>query len=305
MTTPADICNQALDAIGRGADIVIGDIEEGTREAKVLLRAYGQCLRQLLRTANWDFARKTAPLVLLADATGATQNVGNIISAPGWTYEYAYPIDCMRVRFVPFNGLVQPAIPANNIQLSQPIEDPQLISPCLWGPRLISAPFLVATDYNYPPDPSQQYYEVQGVSQQGRTVILSNVKDAVCIYTAFLSAPSVWDSLFRAAFVSYLASEIAIALTVDASGRSDIKTGMMMSDRMIAICKEKIMKARIADGNEGIASTDHLPDFMRLRISGNGLEGGHWSNQAGVLYGGGCGGDGGFDSIFFCNGSVY
>jgi hypothetical protein len=90
MDTPASIANQALDAIGRGGDIVIGDLTEGTREAKVILRAYSQCLRQLLRSANWDFARKQAPLVLLADQTGQTPNVGTIVSATNWLYEYAY-----------------------------------------------------------------------------------------------------------------------------------------------------------------------------------------------------------------------
>ena len=76
---PTDIMNQALDAMGW--ETTIGDAEEGSREARVLLRAYRECLRQMLRGAHWDWARKTAPLTLLADATGQTQNVGTIVKA--------------------------------------------------------------------------------------------------------------------------------------------------------------------------------------------------------------------------------
>lgn len=306
MTTPADIANQALDAIGRGGDIVIGNLQDGTREAKVILRAYSQCLRQLLRSANWDFARKQAPLVLLADATGQTQNVGTIVSAQNWIYEYAYPIDCMKVRFIPFNGLLTPAIPAVNIQLPQPNQISSTLT--LVGQSMYPSSFLVGTDYNYPPDPAQMYDEIQGVSQQGRTVIFTNVKEAHVVYTAFMSAPSVWDSLFRAAFVTYLASEIAISLTVDGTGKTDLKVGMAIADRLIPKVKEKILQARIADGNEGLSSTDHLPDFMRMRNTGNGMAGA-WAGNDGILSGGGWPnggyGFGGWDSCCFADGSVY
>ena len=96
--TPADVANEAL--LACGYDFVIGDLQEGTRPAQMLLQKYGQCLRQLTRAANWNFCRRQAPLLSLADATGTTQNVGtNVI--PPWTYEYAYPIDAARIRFVP------------------------------------------------------------------------------------------------------------------------------------------------------------------------------------------------------------
>lgn len=314
MATPADIANQALDAIGRGGDIVIGDLTEGTREAKVILRAYSQCLRQLLRSANWDFARKQAPLVLLADQTGQTPTAGNLVSAQNYIYEYAYPIDCMRVTAVVYNGLVQPAIPPNNIQLSQPDQLSSTINPSFYGVGLRPARFKVGTDYNYPPDPSLMYEDIQGVSQQGRTVIFTNVKDAQIVYTALMTSPSVWDSLFRAAFVSYLASEIAISLTVGPDKKSDIKTGMAIANRLIPIVKKKISEARIADGNEGMTSTDHIPDWIRTRNNGSG-RGGFWTGQAGVLtsggdwgsgdggWGGGYGG--GWDSCSFSDGSSF
>lgn len=155
------------------------------------------------------------------------------------------------------------------------------------------------------------YKDIQGIGQQGRTVIYTNVKDACAIYTAFLSEPSLWDSLFRAALVAYLASEVALSLTVDLNGKTDLRMGMAIAERQIRIVKQKITEARIADGNEGLSSTDHLPDFMRVRIVGNGIAGG-FGGQSGVLCGGGFDGgyQGGFgssgwDQIFFCNGSVF
>jgi len=299
MTTPATIANQALDAIGIGADIEIGDLEEGTREAKVCLRAYGKCLRQLLRGANWDFARKTAPLVLLADASGQTQNVGNMVPIP-WIYEYSYPIDCMKMRFIPFNGYLNPPIPGNNIQIPPPTTAPGANLPSLIGTRLVPAPFLVATDYNYPPDPSLQYQEVQGQGQQGRTVILTNMQNAQAIYTAFISEPSLWDALFRGAFVSYLASEVALSLS------KDIKIGMAIRGEQIKIVKAKLDAARIADGNEGTSSTDHLPDFMRVRSWGTAYGGGAVGPGGIGFWGGyGDGWGGGWDVVGFSDGSVY
>jgi hypothetical protein len=107
---PADIVNQALDSLG--IETWIGDLEEGTREARAALRWYGPTLRQLLRAANWNFARKQARLTLLNDRTGQTTQrqiangwpvtVGTGTQAMGpWIYEYEWPIDAMRARFVP------------------------------------------------------------------------------------------------------------------------------------------------------------------------------------------------------------
>lgn len=312
MATPADIANQVLDEIGRGGDIVIGDLTEGTREAKVILRHYGTCLRQMHRSAPWDFARKQAPLVLLADRTGQTPNVGTIVSAQNWVYEYAYPIDCMRVTAVLRNQLVQPAIPPENIQLPQPDQISSTITPLGFG--LYPARFKVGTDYNYPPDPGQMYEDIQGVSQQGRTVIFTNVREAQIVYTALMTSPSVWDPLFRNAFVLYLAMKVAKALTVDANGRADIKTGMAIANSLIPQVKKAVSEARIADGNEGFTSTDHIPDWMKVRNTGHGYGVGS-TGQSGLFvsgadwgWGGGWGGGdwgGGYGFLSFSDGSSF
>lgn len=285
MNLPADIANQALDAVG--ADIVVGDIEEGTREAQILLRAYSQCLRQLLRSAHWNFARKQAPLVLLAQQDGLNPNVESKVIAP-WAYEYQYPIDCMKARFVPWSPNVTPPVPSGNIQ--PPNGNLPIVSglgqPALSNIRLRPARWLEAMDFNYPPPAGAITWDVQGVSPQGRTVICTNVKDAHLVYTALMNYPSNWDPQFRGAFVAYLASEIALPVW----SKKDKKFGLEVRKEQIAIAGAKIMQARMTDGNEGWFSSDIQVDWMRFRNSGGGGYGGQGgfgdSGGPGIFFGG-------------------
>lgn len=258
---PADIINQALDAIG--SEVTIGNPEEGGREAQVCLRAYGECVRQLLRSAHWDFARKQAPLTLLADATGQTPGVGNIVPYP-WTYSYAYPTDCLKVRFIPYsNYSSNTGTPNGNIvppDAAAPLFP--VISP-VNNCRLIPAPFVITTDFNNINTSLQNdWWNQQGTSPAGKTVILTNVAIAYCVYTALIMYPNMWDTQFRAAVVAYLASEIALPLS------KDKKFGLTARNAQIAIAKDKILHARMTDGNEGWYSTDHVPDFIRIRNAG-------------------------------------
>jgi hypothetical protein len=296
MNLPTDVANQALDAIG--SEIVLGDIEDGTREASVLLRAYRNCLMQLLRAANWDFARRTAPLSLLADATGQTPNVGTIVPVP-WTYEYQYPIDCAKLRFVPYNQPgTQSPIPPGNIQISTAPQTTGTQQPPLFGQRLIPAPFVISQDNNYPPPAGTINWEVQGVSPQGRTVILTNVQNAHAVYTSIVLYPSVWDPLFRNAMVAYLASEVTLALT------KDKRLGLTLRAQQIQIAKEKLREARAVDGNEGWYSSDIRVDWMAARNTG----GAWWNSTLGPGFGPGTGGGwwgGGFNSLSFSDGSAY
>src|ERR1700749_4046 len=236
--TPAGVANQALDAI-MWPDNRLGDLEEGTAEAQVCLRAYGECLKQLLRAAPWDFARKQAPLTLLADASGNTPLVGTIVPQ-GWIYEYTYPVDCAKMRFIPANFANLAAnIPSSNIEISPVPPIPGLAQQPI-GMRGRPTRFLVASDFNYPIPAGPQPWDVPGVSPQGRTVILSNVREAQAVYTAQMDYSSVWDSLFRSAFVAYLASEIAGPIWA----KKDVKTGMAMRDHQIPIVTMKVKEAR-------------------------------------------------------------
>jgi hypothetical protein len=296
---PQDIANRALDSAG--VPFTIGDLEEGTREAQILLRSYGECLRQLLRGANWNFARKTAPMTLLGDATGQTPNVGNKVIVP-WLYCYALPIDAMKVRFIPWNGPgLLPPVPPTNIQTPQvPLYTGENPSPQT-GQRLRPARFTIATDFNYPPPPGQITWEVQGVSPESRTVVLTNVKEALCVYTALTLYPSVWDALFREAMVAYLAAQCCLAL------HKDKKLALAVRPALIQNVKEKLSEARRVDGDEMWASTDIPVDWMSARRSGGYGGYGGWGGAGAWGAGfGECGVLGyGWDSVGFCDGSAY
>lgn len=295
MTIPSDIAQQALDAAG--IEYTLGDISDGTRPAQVLLRAYSPGLKQLLRAARWDFARKESPLVLLADVTGNTPNVGTMVPNP-WTYSYALPIDAVQVRFVPANWAGQnPGVPTGNIVPPDPTAPlmTNLTAPPLNGQRIIPAKFVIGTDYNnLPPQPG---YETPGISPSGRTAIFTNVQYAQVVYTCNSVYPSIWDDLFRAAFVSWLAAEIALPLS------KDKKFGLTLRAENIKIAKDKILQARIADGNSGNYSSDISVDWMRARGSGGsggyGLYGGY--GGVGIGDGWGCG----YGSISFADGSSF
>jgi hypothetical protein len=294
MDLPTDVAQQAIDACG--SDYLLGDLEDGSRPAQILLRAYTQCLPQLLRGANWDFARKQTNLTLIADATGQTVGVGNVVPVP-WIYEYAYPTDCVKARFIPWNPLQTSPIPPGNIVPPGPPAPPTTGAPVLVGNRIRPARFVIATDPTaaYLPTPPVPYDQA-GISPQGQTVVLTNVQNAVLIYTALMQYPSVWDSLFRAALVSYIASEIALPLA------QDKKFGLAMRAQNIAVAKAKIEQARIRDGNEGFYSSDIRVDWMATRRTGGY---GGWGSQMGNDGNGPAVGWGGWDSCGFADGSAY
>lgn len=286
MYLPTDIANLALDAIG--SPTVLGDIEDGTREAQICLRSYRECLMQLLRGAHWQFARKDAPMQLLADATGQTDGVGALV-VPPWIYEYAYPTDCVAVRFIPFRPFGDPA-PAGNIAIATtPIATALAVNPAA-GHRLRPARFLIARDYNYPPLPGQITWEVQGLSPEGRTVVLTNVPNARAVYTSLVRYPSEWDALFRAAMVAYLASAICMSL---AKNRQE---GMALRRDQIAIVKQKLEAARLADGNETWSTTDRTAEWIAFRNSGGGFGWRHGEDDGGFC---------GWSSVNFADGSAY
>lgn len=297
MNLPADVANQALDAAG--IEFTIGDLEEGTRPAQVMLRSYGQCLRQLLRAAHWDFARVQTPLVLLGDATGNTANVGRHVQSP-WIYAYQYPIDCMKLRFIPWNYDQNPGTPQGNIAI--PTNIPLTTAtglPNSVGRSLRPSRFLIGNDPNYPSPAGTVFWETQGQSPVGSTVIMSNVQQAVGVYTRFLPYPSNWDPLFRAAMVAFLASEISLPLSkMSVVGA---KQALMLRKENMEIAKAKIKAARVTDGNEGFYSSDIKVDWMQSRRVGG------WGNGRGGWGGGdesGCYFNS-WDACGFGDGSAY
>ncbi len=284
----SDIAQEALDAAG--LDITLSDIEDGTRAGQILSRKYRPCLAALLRAAHWRFARSQQPMVCLGDVAGILSPSTWVIQP--WYYEYALPNDCVQAIFVPYNPPTNLPTPQGNIAIPQaPLFSGFPGASVLPGVGLIPARFLMARDVNYPPTEGQQWWEIQGLSPQGRTVVLCNVPNAQIVYTSLVLYPSEWDPEFREAMVAYLASEICFSL------HKDKRLGLAVRAQQIAIAKEKINQARVASANEGWNTTDHIPDWIQAR----------WSGRSGLLGSNSLGGDigimwNGWNSIGFSDG---
>lgn len=308
---PAGIVNRAFDLIGR-SDLALGELAEGTDGARVALRAYLPALKQLLRAAPWVFARKMAPLTLLADATGQTPNVYTVVQAP-YSYAYELPIDCLKARFLPWNS--------NPVQPNPPLMT-NLSQPPLTSIRLQPAPFLVSLDYNYPVvigqpatwDQVPEWWNTSGEGPVQRTVILTNVPPQTqtdqptiypsLVYTCLVVYPSQWDSLFEEAFVNFLSQKLAMALI------EDKRHAVTVRNQCIQVTKDIVSEARAASGNETgyPITTTREASWIKFRNVGGGSSGfGTWGmgglgpsgwQGAGCLYSG-------FDSLSFDGGAVY
>ena len=255
LTPAADIVNQAVDLLGEPGKL-IGDINDGTNVSEAARRYYGQGLRQLLRTAHWDFARKRAKLTLLGDATGQSQlPVIQEVECP-WTYAYEWPIDAVMGRWMPWNPTNSSGVPLTTgvSNLTQ------------YG--MMPGRFLVSSSNLYPVEignPSwEQLPDLQrtlGVGPINRKIILTDCFCAHFVYTRLVTTIEEWDSLFRQAFVTMMALAIA-PVAID-----DPKLRIAERDRLVPVLKNAVADARVANGNESgfPQSTDHLPNWITAR----------------------------------------
>jgi hypothetical protein len=91
-------------------------------------------------------------------------------------------------------------------------------------------------------------------------VILTNQSQAQALYTINQPNPVIWDSQFQAAMVAALGAYLVPALNM---ALPLMNMSMQAAERLIA-------QARVSDGNEGVTSMDHVPDWMRARAGGSG-----------------------------------
>lgn len=242
-TAPDDIVNRALDYLGIED---IAEMSEGTQAARAAIRHYGPSVRDLLRAAPWTFARKARALDLMYDAGAlltpeeAAGLAGHQVPPP-WRYEYQYPQDCVRVRYLPA------AVP---------------------GPPDMTPPPMTGLPYDVPV-PGQRAAPFVVGNDQEITVILTDVRGAWLVYTAAIFNPQLWDALFMSALVPLLAGRLAMALVPDK------KLALQLRAQASGEAAIALNNARVADGNEGMTSQDHLPDFMRIRgVGGHSVYGG-------------------------------
>jgi hypothetical protein len=86
-------------------------------------------------------------------------------------------------------------------------------------------------------------------------VILSNIENALIIYTTVVDNPNLWDDEFSEAFVFMLASHLVGALV----GDKQMDKALWEKANMLAVT------ARAVDGNEQPVSPQHTPDWIRVR----------------------------------------
>lgn len=299
LQSPAFIVNEALDILGQSGKI-IGDITDGTPVAEAARRIYGQGLRQLLRTALWDFARRRVKLDLLGDATGNTPlPVSPFVETP-WTYAYAWPTDAVMGRWMPWMPTTAQPVNTSGIPLTTGVSV---------APQYQNMPgrFLVASSDQYPIEVGEVDWEqmpdlqrTEGLGPINRKIILTDCANADFVYTRLVTVIEEWDSLFRNAFVTM------IALAIAPTALEDPKERMAEVARLTPTLKNAIDNARVANGNEtGFPqSVDFEASFIRARNWGRwGAFGEGFAGTVGDGFGV-FGGGGSFDSLAWM-GSVY
>ena len=86
-------------------------------------------------------------------------------------------------------------------------------------------------------------------------MVLTNVPYAIGVYTSRVIDPTLWDPQFVDAIVMTLGAWTAQPIT----GSSALVK--QCADAAVGL----VMAARISDGDEGPQSSDHIPDWIRIR----------------------------------------
>lgn len=245
MPSLLEIYNRALAEVGTRT--TVASQTEPSAEARQCNIAYPGVRDQLLRAANWNFARKTATLALLKAAPGTPENPNipanpvwsNVYPPPPWLYEYAYPSDCIRmVKIIPQwqsnTGIVPPVFPQSTS------------TPIWWATPGVK--FAIQSDEN---DQNQPY-----------TMCVTNAQQAIACYTREITQTEIYDPSFTEALVAALAGRLAISLTGN----------LQLAKMKYQIANDAIMEARRTDGDEGLTVDDRTPDW----ISGRGYIWNNW-----------------------------
>lgn len=236
-----NIANRSLLAIGARTYISSLSPSDGSVEANAVSTLWDSTFEQLGRAAHWNCLGRQVTLSLLLAASGTPENPnGTTIGTPPtpWLYAYTYPSDCLDLRYIvpsypTSTGDTTPATTINN-------------SAGTWLPNGGQITYLVHT--------------VLDVNNAPITVILTNQSQAQAVYTVNQPNPAGWDSLFTQAMVASLGAFLVPALSLNIS----------LMDRCVKQAEAAIAIARAADGNEGVTSMDHLPDWIQARSGGGG-----------------------------------
>jgi hypothetical protein len=242
MTSPVDVANLALDQAGARFLITSLSPPLPAPNADLVARNYQPRIDALFRSAHWNCARRQVALTVLRAAAGTPENPdGTALPLPPvpYLYEYAYPADCLLARYL----LANP--PAGGSSSALPILAGGTTLPPLAFPNP-GYKFTVAIDSD-PAQPNNPAAQIK--------VILTDLQFAQLVYTGRIVNPDLWDPHFFTGAVSTLAAWLI----------TPIKDNSERLKSAIAIASGVILQARVSDGNEGVTTVDHLPDFMAVR----------------------------------------
>ncbi len=240
MTTQIDVCNRALLSIGARAQISSINPSDGSTEANACSVLFAPTFEALGRSAHWNCLRKQVTLTLLKAAEGTPENpLGTTLPQPAtpWLYGYLLPSDCLQMRFI------VPSLPAGAATTGGAVADTTYnnVAPTWLGVNGGQIPFQISYDTDTSGNPI--------------VVILSNQDQAQAVYTVNQPNPLIWDSQFQAAMVASLAAYLVPALSLN----------MPLMQASVASAERVIMQARVSDGNEGVTTQDHVPDWIHAR----------------------------------------
>lgn len=248
------VVNLALTEIGQRTTISSISPPDGSTAAQTAALIYTPKIQALLRSALWGFARKQAPLSLYKSLV-----VGNQISSnpppQGFLYEYLWPSDCLRMRFIiPTAQMAPPGTPLTTA--------PNAIPPLYTPPTRI--PFVDGSDTDPQGNPLR--------------VILSNLPLAQAVYTFDASQlPALWDSLFLTAATSLLGAYFSNSLSRDRA----------QMDQQVGIARGAVEAARMQNASEGTPTADLRVDWMTVRQSSGTWWGWGLNNTNGIPWGAG------------------
>lgn len=233
-TSPVQVANLSLDAIGSRAVITSFSPSDGSQASDIISRQYTPRFEALARSAHWQCLRRQRTLTLLRAGVGTPENLSGALPIPPepWLYEYGLPPDYLKARYIP--ALLSQANGSTPVITNLSLTPPPYIDK-------VALPFIIAITLDD--------------SDIEHKVLLSNWQNAQLVYTANVTNPDLWDSQFTMAFVSTLAAFLVNPLNRNAQ----------LAGEQISIAKDLIQSARISDGNEGPSSVDHTPDWIQAR----------------------------------------
>lgn len=241
MATDIDIANRALGLAG--ARSTIGSFTERSNEARIVNLYYDETRDAMMRGAHWNFTRYAAYLSILKAAPGTPENTTAVADGwsskyppPPWQYSYAYPSDCVLMRY---------------------------ISPTIFNTSASGGTtpiFSVAGQASPPPFTEirpQKFMVASDKDKDGNDVrvVLANQDQAIGIYSRRITNPDLWDAPFRMALEAALASRMVMSLAGD-----KVLKKQLQQDAMTAL-----QEARRTDGDEGLTSQEWIPDWIRTR----------------------------------------